>query len=199
MGFFINQEGLLQNGAYTAVSSYTSVDIFLNLKYLGAQENVSVKQFSITMSSSLGPLSKLQLLYQNSLGDTGPDDTAKNSILPVGSSLHLLAVLEQKNGSFGLQLSIDCNVKSPDTKILTATIQPSSEKSLSLRSFLSLFGITPPELPDSGANSKPPTDGFLDLELIRGSLTFETPSFKMKAFEVTTGLSRIGHNRVLHP
>lgn len=188
VGFFISQEGLSQNSAYTAVSSSTSVDVFLKLKYLSAQKNVLVKQFSINLSS-FGPLSKLQLLYQNSLDDTVPDSTAKSPILPVGSSLHLSAVLKQNNGNFGLQLSFDCNVKSPDSKVLTATIQPSSEKSLSLRSFLSLFGLTPPGLPDSGANSKPSTDGFLDLELIKGSLTFATAPFKMKAFEVTTGLS----------
>ena len=196
VGFFISQEGLSQNSAYNAVSSDLDINVFLNLKYLSEQQNVLVKQFAISLSSvlSFGPmvLSKLQLLYKNTADETVPDSITKSAILPVGSSLHLLAVMQQNNGNFGLQLSFDCNVKSSDSKVLTATIQPSSEKSLTLRSFLSLFGQTPPALPDSGANSKPSTDDFLDLELIKGLLKFATSPFKMKAFEITTGQSSSG-------
>ena len=49
-----------------------------------------------------------------------------------------------------------------------------------------------PQLPESSTNSKPSTDGFLDLQLMKGSLTFEAAPFKMVAFEITTGLSSTG-------
>ena len=197
VSLLISHKGLSQNGAYTAVSNDTSVNVFLNLKYLSDQQgNVVVKEFSINVLSGLtfGPMTlrQLQLLYQNSGDETERNDVTNGSILPVGSSLQLSAVMLQSNGDFGLHLSFDCNVKTLDSKVVTATIQQSSQKSLSLRSFLSLFGLTPPVLPESGANSKPSTDGFLDLQLGKGSLTFATTPFKMMAFEVTTDLSGAG-------
>ena len=197
VSLFISHDGLSHNSAYAAVSNDTSVNMLLNLKYLSDQKDVTVKQFSISVLSplSFGPitLSKLKLHYNNSGDETTHNDVDKNSaILPVGSSLHLLAVVLQSSGSFGLKLSFDCNVKSKDLNVFTATIQPSSQKSLTLRSFLSLSGLVVPQLPESSTNSKPSTDGFLDLQLMKGSLTFEAAPFKMVAFEITTGLSSTG-------
>jgi hypothetical protein len=182
-----------QNSVYTDVSAKSCVDIFLKLKYLSANGNVSVKQFSITMTPvlSFGPLvlSQLQLLYKHS-HDHGTSthlaDSPSNSILTPGSTLQLLAVIESTKGKFGLEVSFDCNVKSSGT-VWTAAIQPSTRRTLSLLSFLSLLGLPSPALPDSGATSKPSSDSWLDLELIKGSLTFQTTPFKMNAFEITTG------------
>lgn len=182
-----------QNSVYTAVSADACVDIFLKLKYLSVKGNVSVRQFSITMTSVLtfGPLvlKKLQLLYENSHDhgtSTSLTDSPSNSILPPGSSVQLLAVIEPTEGKFGLEVSFDCNVKSSGTKVWTATIQPSTGRTLSLLSFLSLLGLQNPALPDSGATSKPPPNSLLDLEIIKGSLTFQTSPFIVNAFEITT-------------
>ena len=196
VGLFINQKDLSQNSAYATVSNDTSVSTFFNLKYLSDQKDVVVQQFSISILSALsfGPmtLTRLQLLYKNSDGGTKHPTKNHSTLLPVGSNLHLLAVMQQKNRNFGLQLSFDCSIKSPGSKVLTATIQLSPQKSLTLRSFLSLFGLKPPELPDSEASSKPQTSGFLDLQLIKGSLTFATAPFKIITFEVTTGIASAG-------
>ncbi len=178
------------NHAYSTVSSKATADVFLKLKYFGAQGTVSINEFSITLSSVLSfgglVLSKLQLVYKRPLGSTPPGST-------VNYSLHLLAQLEQTTGLFGLQLSIDCKtVSSTGSKDVTATIQPTAGKTLSLRSFLSLFRLTNPILPESGAASKPSTDGFLDLQLVSGSLTFQTSPFKMKNFDITTATSSTG-------
>ena len=136
VSLFISHDGLSHNSAYATVSNDTSVNMLLNLKYLSDQKNVTVKQFSISILSTLsfGPitLSKLKLHYNNSGDETTHNDVDKNSaVLSVGSSLHLLAVVLQSSGSFGLKLSFDCNVKSKDLNVFTEITQ-SSLFSLSL-------------------------------------------------------------------
>lgn len=197
VGILTSLTDLSDNITYATISNDNSVDIVLKLKYQKPKKSIFVQQFSISLSTELSfgqvTLKRLQLVYKNSLdNDAHIENAPNNLILPTGSSMHLLAILEDEKSNFGLQLSIDCNVKNLDSKQWNAVIVPSPGKSLSLRSFLSLLSAASPPLPDSAASLKPSSDGFLDLELVKGSLTFQSNPSKLVCWEVTTATSGSG-------
>ena len=191
----LGKTSLSQNTAYSAVANQSSASVLLSLVYDSTHKSVSLQTFCISLQNifdmKVGSLSLSHFSLEYTRDSNQP--SLSQRILPSGSILELRAILLQKEGQVGLQLSFDCTISDNGSNSMSATIQPIPGKKLSLRSFLSLAGVNTPQLPESSSDSKPSPDGYLDLEVESGTITFQTvPTNVLKSFEVTTAFATNG-------
>ena len=182
---------LSQNTAYDIVAQQPAVAVSVSL--VCVKESIKLKSFGIALDNVFEvsfaglSLSHFSLLYSK---EFGPADTPEQQL---ASELKLETILLQKDGLFGVQFIFDCSISSEGPSTITAEIHSIPGKKVSVRSFLSLTGLNIPQLPESGSASKPSPEGYLDLELERGSVTFETsPVKKLQSLEVTTAFATGG-------
>ena len=169
----------------------SSASVLMSLVYISFNKEVSLQTFCISLENifdmKFGNLSLSHFSLEYTKDSNQSLSNPSRQILPSGSKLELNAILLQREGDFGLQLSFDCTISDDGFNSMTATIQSIPGKKLSLRSFLSLARVSTPQLPESSSESKPSPDGYLDLEVESGTITFKTkPTAVVKSFQITT-------------
>ena len=121
---------LMQNTAYNSVAAKSSATVEISLAYKSFQKSVSLEMFRISLENifemNFGSLSLSHFSLEYTITDDNEDssDSSSQQILPSDSRLELKAVLLQRDGQFGLQLSFDCTISDARSNTMTATIQP---------------------------------------------------------------------------
>ena len=172
---------LQSNNIYKTVSGNLAGQILLALK-LGdstiLQHLVIQVVGKIPLAGSLY-LGSMKFEY---LRDTETPAVAEpGTLFPPGTSVSLMALLSSDENNFHAQLQFNLNKDTTGETTITASIKPDKDHSLKLSSFLSLLGLSTPEIPTVDGQANP---NFLDIELNSGSITFATSPFSIKAFDI---------------
>ena len=184
VGAFLQSSALSKNSVYSSVSdSFTAA---ISVAFEWKSGDFSLKNLIVDLRNvfSIGPINLEQLRFEYSKTDTSPpaDDTSDKQLLPAGSQIKLLGVLTGKpDKTFSAIVEFDLNKDTTGASTITASIRPAKENTLTLLSFLSLFGITPPTVPTIEGQDTP---NFFDLALKEGSVVLSLPDYSVTSLHV---------------
>ena len=179
-----SSESLSNNSLYSSVSdSFTAA---ISVAFEWKSGNFSLKNLIVDLRNvfSIGPINLEQLRFEYSKTDTSPpaDDTGDTPLLLAGSQIKLLGVLTgEPDKTFSAIVEFDLNKDTTGASTITASIRPAKENTLTLLSFLSLFGITPPTVPTIEGQDTP---NFFDLALKEGSFVLSLPDYSVTSLHV---------------
>ena len=184
VGAFLQSSALSKNSVYSSVSdSFTAA---ISVAFEWKSGDFSLKNLIVDLRNvfSIGPINLEQLRFEYSKTDTSPpaDDTSTKQLLPAGSQIKLLGVLTGKpDKTFSAIVEFDLNKDTTGASTITASIRPAKENTLTVLSFLSLFGITPPTVPTIEGQDTP---NFFDLALKEGSVELSLPDYSVTSLHI---------------
>ena len=166
-----------KNVAFKEVSQSPSVNLQIALQYNSGEFKLKDLIIDLEKVMSIGSVSleRLRFEYNYIAGDD-------SGVTPSQQLYKLIGELTSQKNSIGAILEFDLTIDSTGNNSVTATLKPSAKKSLTLRSILSLLGISAlPSVPTVEGQELPP---FFDLAFTNGSITLSVPSFSIEAFTI---------------
>ena len=181
---FLPSDSLDKSAAYSNASKSLTAAISVAFKLKSGDFTLQSLAIDLRNVFTIGSISLEQLKFEYSTTD-GSESTVNSSgdKLPSTRSIKLIGVLTGKEKSFSAIIEFDLTKDSSGASTITASIRPAERNTLTLLSFLSLFGVAPPPVPSvEGRESDMPQ--FFDLALKKGSLVLSLPDFSVSSFLV---------------